>query len=113
MTTSVADVEPQPNPNDAETAMAADQSQGSANRPTFYTVAEAASLLRVDPATVYRAIREDAFPAVKVRSRYIVPASAVEQMATEATETGGCVDVAAIATRRRLERAVIQATGGR
>jgi hypothetical protein len=28
---------------------------------TFYTVAETARL-RVDPATIYRAIREDAFP---------------------------------------------------
>jgi len=37
-------------------------------QPVFYTVAEAARLLRVDPATIYRAIREDAFPAVRVRS---------------------------------------------
>ncbi len=27
----------------------------SQDRPTFYTVAEAARLLRVDPATIYRA----------------------------------------------------------
>lgn len=42
--------------------------------PAFYTVREAARVLRVAPSTLYRAIREDAFPAVRVRSRYVVPA---------------------------------------
>jgi excisionase family DNA binding protein len=44
-------------------------------RASFYTVAETAALLRVDAATIYRAIREDAFPAIRVRSRYVVPAA--------------------------------------
>jgi excisionase family DNA binding protein len=83
------------------------------SRPTFYTVAETARLLRVDPATIYRAIREDAFPAVRVRTRYIVPATAVEQMAAEAAERGGCVDVAAVAAARRMERDVARVLGGR
>lgn len=83
-------------------------------RATFYTVAETAALLRVDAATIYRAIREDAFPAIRVRSRYVVPAAAVEQLATRAAETGGCVDVAAIAAERRLAREVARlAEGGR
>ncbi len=82
-------------------------------RPAFYTVAEAARLLRVDPATIYRAIRADAFPAVRVRSRYVIPAAAVEQMAEQATETGACVDVAAIAAARRLAREVARAIAGR
>jgi excisionase family DNA binding protein len=79
---------------------------------TFYTVAETAALLRVDAATIYRAIREDAFPAIRVRSRYVVPAAAVEQLARRATETGGCVDVAAIAAERRLAREVARLTEG-
>jgi excisionase family DNA binding protein len=83
------------------------------SRPSFYTVAETARLLRVDPATIYRAIREDAFPAVRVRTRYIVPASAVEQMAADAAERGGCVDVAAVAAARRMERDVARVLGGR
>lgn len=82
------------------------------SRLAFYTVAEAARLLRVDPATIYRAIREDAFPAVRVRSRYVVPARAVEEMAEQATETGACVDVSAIATARRTAREVAQAIAG-
>ena len=81
-------------------------------RPVFYTVAEAARLLRVDPATIYRAIREDAFPAVRVRSRYVIPAVAVERLAAEAVESGGCVDVAAIAAGRRTTRDVVRALGG-
>jgi excisionase family DNA binding protein len=80
---------------------------------TFYTVAETARLLRVDAATIYRAIREDAFPAIKVRSRYIVPAVAVEQLATQAAETGCVVDVAAIAAERRLARQVAELMKGR
>jgi excisionase family DNA binding protein len=79
---------------------------GDRVRPTFYTVAETARLLRVDPATIYRAIREDAFPAVRIRSRYIIPAAAVDQMAEQAAQTGSCVDVAGIATARRIGREV-------
>lgn len=73
-------------------------------RQTFYTVSETARLLRVDPATIYRAIREDAFPAVRIRSRYIIPVAAVEQMAELAAQTGACVDVAGIVTTRRVHR---------
>lgn len=82
-------------------------------RPVFYTVAEAARLLRVDRATIYRAIREDAFPAVRVRSRYVIPAVAVERMAADAAESGSVVDVAAIAAGRRVAREVTRVLGGR
>jgi excisionase family DNA binding protein len=89
--------------------------QNAGTPATFYTVAETARLLRVDPATIYRAIREDAFPAIRVRSRYVVPAAAVEQLAARAAETGGCVDVAAVAAERRLAREVarLNERGGR
>lgn len=90
-----------------------DQDRTAAVRPLFYTVAETARLLRVDRATIYRAIREDAFPAVRVRSRYVIPAVAVEQMAADAAETGACVDVAAIARGRRIAREVTRMIGGR
>ena len=70
-------------------------------------------MLRVDPATIYRAIREDAFPAVRVRSRYVIPAVAVEQMADQAAETGACVDVAASAAGRPVAREVARIIGGR
>ncbi len=83
-----------------------------AERATFYTVAETARLLRVDATTIYRAIREDAFPAIRVRTRYVIPAAAVEQLAAQAAQTGSCVDVAAIAAARRLARDVTRLTEG-
>jgi excisionase family DNA binding protein len=83
-----------------------------AERAAFYTVAETARLLRVDAATIYRAIREDAFPAIRVRTRYVIPAAAVEQLAAQATDTGRCVDVAAIAAERRWAREVTRLAEG-
>jgi excisionase family DNA binding protein len=90
-----------------------DEQVSAGQGPVFYTVAEAAALLRIDRATLYRAIRDDAFPAVRVRSRYVIPASAVQEMAAQAVRTGACVDVAAIAARRRVEREAGQALGFR
>ncbi len=89
-----------------------DNTSKSAVTPAFYTVAEAARVLRVTPATIYRAIREDAFPAVRIRTRYVIPASAVDRLATEAAESGGCVDVAQLAAQRRTAREAARATGG-
>jgi len=92
----------------------------SADRPApqrvpFYTVAETARLLRIGTATLYRAIREDAFPAIRVRSRYLIPAAAVDALIAQATESGGCVDVAEMAAERRLAREVarLNQRGGR
>ncbi|MDP9799026.1 excisionase family DNA binding protein [Catenuloplanes nepalensis] len=50
----------------------------------FYTVAEAAHLLRLSEPTLYRAIRNGEFPAVKIRGRYTVPAKAIDQAETDA-----------------------------
>jgi hypothetical protein len=84
-------------------------------RASFYTVGEAARLLRVDPATIHRAPREDAFPAIRIRSCYVIPAAAFDQPVTQATGTRTCVDVAAVAARRRLTREMAPLTepGGR
>lgn len=76
------------------------------NDKLFYTVREAAEVLRVNSATLYRAIREDAFPAVAIRSRYVVPAKAITQLAEQAAETGQLVDVAEMAAQRRRAREV-------
>lgn len=84
----------------------------NAGRPTFYTVREAARIMRCNPSTLYRAIREDAFPAVRIRARYVVPATAVDKLAAEASESGECVDVAQMAADRRTAREVARLTGG-
>jgi excisionase family DNA binding protein len=89
-----------------------DSTTTNAGSPAFYTVPEAARLLRVTPATIYRAIRDDAFPAVRIRTRYVIPTEAVERLAAEAAESGGCVDVAAMAAQRRTAREVARLSGG-
>jgi excisionase family DNA binding protein len=80
--------------------------------PAFYTVIEAARILRVGASTLYRAIREGAFPAVRLRTRYVVPAVALDKLLAEAAETGGLVDPARMAAERRTAREVERLTGG-
>jgi len=55
----------------------------------FYTVPEAAELLRVSEVTLYREIRANRFPAVKIRGRYVVPAKAIDDLEQEALATAG------------------------
>jgi excisionase family DNA binding protein len=66
--------------------------------PILLTVREAAAILRVDAATIYRAIRAGSFPAVRVRTRYVVPAAALHAMAATAVNDGSCVDLTGSAT---------------
>src|SRR5262249_45213920 len=68
---------------------------------TFYTVREAAAELRVNKNTLYRAIHDGAFPAVKIRSRFVVPVKAIDQLLERALETGQPVDPARIAAEHR------------
>lgn len=79
---------------------------------TFYTVPEAAEVLRVDPATIYRAIRDDAFPAVRLRSRCVIPVTAIDYLVEAAARTGRCVDAAAMATEWRTTRELRAVTPG-
>lgn len=80
--------------------------------PAFYTVREAAELLRVGASTLYRIIREGDFPAVRLRSRYVIPAAALEEMLAEAKATGSVVDPCRIAAERRIEREIARSQGG-
>ncbi len=54
----------------------------------FYMVAEAARLLSLSGPTLYRAIREGEFPAIRVRGRYVVPAKAIDDMESNALASG-------------------------
>lgn len=76
-----------------------------AGRPEFLLVQETAELMRMDPSTLYRHLRADRFPAVKVGGRYLVPLEAVRQIVQEALATGRCVVVEQWAARWREERA--------
>jgi excisionase family DNA binding protein len=44
----------------------------------FYTVTEAARLLRLSAPTLYREIRAGRFPAIRIRGRHVIRAKAVE-----------------------------------
>jgi excisionase family DNA binding protein len=64
-----------------------------------YSVPEAAALLSVSHEHLYRLIRADAFPAIRMRTgaeqgRYVVPANAVEELLKAATDGGGRVEAA-------------------
>ena len=63
-----------------------------------YSVPEAAALLSVSQEHLYRLIRADAFPALRMRlgreqGRYVVPARAVEALLDAATGVGGLIEV--------------------
>lgn len=69
-------------------------STGPETTPRFYSVAQVAAMLGMSPMTVYRAIAERQFPAVRIRGRLIVPAKAVDAMADVATAEQTVVDAA-------------------
>ena len=66
----------------------------SASAPRFYSVAQVAAMFGISPMTLYRAINDGQFPAVRIRGRLIVPAQAVEAMAEAAVAEHGVVDAA-------------------
>ncbi|MGC5309265.1 helix-turn-helix domain-containing protein [Micromonospora zamorensis] len=76
--------------------MKIDQPAGHHQR--FYTVAEAAQLLRTCDMTLYRSIRVGEFPAIRIRGRYVVPAKAIDAMEAGAL-ANGLVDAADYTTR--------------
>lgn len=81
-------------------------------RPVFYTVKEASKILRIGASTLYRIIREGDFPAVRLRSRYVIPAAVLDRLMAEVAETGGLVDPARIAADRRAAREVSRLSDG-
>ena len=69
----------------------------AAGVPT-YSVPEAAALLSVSQEHLYRLVRADAFPALRMRlggdqGRYVVPAAVVERLLEAVVASGGCADI--------------------
>lgn len=60
--------------------------------PRFLSVPAAARMLGVSAATLYRCIAADEFPAVRIRTRIVVPVEAVERMRQTAMREGRLVD---------------------
>lgn len=67
----------------------------SAARVHFYSVPAAAKLIGTAPVTLYRAIRDGEFPAIRVRGRLVVPALALDEMSCAAVTNRTVVDAAA------------------
>ncbi|MGH3489280.1 MAG: helix-turn-helix domain-containing protein [Actinopolymorphaceae bacterium] len=88
----------------------------AAGVPT-YSVPEAAALLSVSQEHLYRLIRADAFPAVRMRTggdqgRYVIPAKAVEQILDAASAGSGRVDVVELAETWRTATTAPSVRGG-
>lgn len=60
----------------------------------FISVPAAARQMGVSPATLYRLIAEGAFPAVRLRTRLVVPIEVIEEMAAAALAAKATVDPA-------------------
>lgn len=69
-------------------------STGGAGGRRFYSVAEVARMLGMSSMTVYRAIADGEFPAVRIRGRLIVPAKALDEMVDAAVSERAAVDAA-------------------
>jgi hypothetical protein len=61
--------------------------------PVFHTVYEAARILRVDAATIYRSIRAGIIPGYPDSQPIRDPAEALREVAAEAISNGSCVDL--------------------
>ncbi len=74
--------------------MSSDTSQATAvSRPSFYTAAETAEILRLDESTLYRHLRNGTFPGLKIGGRYVVPGAVIERLVDDVLATGRCVDL--------------------
>ena len=74
--------------------MTTSDKQGPAvSRPSFYTAAEAATMLRLDESTLYRHLRAGTFPGVKIGGKYAVPAAVIDRIVEDVLATGRCIDL--------------------
>lgn len=53
---------------------------GESTKDRFYSVGEAATLLKTSRMTLYREIDARKFPAIRIRGRIVVPARAIDAM---------------------------------
>lgn len=60
----------------------------------FLSTGEAAELLGLSEATLYRAIRQNEFPAIKIRGRYVIPMKAIDELENLAMTERHVIDTA-------------------
>lgn len=64
-----------------------------AARVPSLTIPEAAALCSVSREHLYRLVRSGAFPAVRMKGRYVIPAAVVEQLFESASSNSEALDV--------------------
>jgi len=93
----------------------------SVSRPSFYTAAETAQILRLDESTLYRHLRNGSFPGLKIGGRYVVPGAVLDRLIEDVLVTGRCVDLGGwtekwrhdqIAALARIAAADVELSGG-
>ncbi|MEA5360250.1 excisionase family DNA-binding protein [Amycolatopsis sp., V23-08] len=67
-------------------------SESDVSVPRFLTVGQAVKLLGVSAMTIYRAVDEGGFPAVRTRGRISIPAKAIDAMEEVAVSEMRAVD---------------------
>ena len=67
-------------------------SDSTVSAPRFLTVGQAAALLGVSAMTIYRAVEDGAFPAIRTRGRISIPAKAIDAMEEVAISEMRAVD---------------------
>lgn len=95
--------------------------QQAVKRPSFYTAAETAEILRLDESTLYRHLRNGTFPGLKIGGRYVVPSAVLDRLVDDVLVTGRCVDLGGwteqwrheqIAALARVAAANVELPGG-
>ncbi|WP_326957549.1 excisionase family DNA-binding protein [Amycolatopsis sp. NBC_01286] len=76
-------------------------SESKVSTPRFLTVDQAAKLLGVSAMTIYRAVDDDAFPAIRTRGRISIPAKAIDAMEEVAVSEMRVVDCSEITLQMR------------
>jgi excisionase family DNA binding protein len=79
----------------------------------FLNVKEAAAALRLDESTLYRHLREDRFPGVKIGGRYLIPTAVIDELVATSMDAGHCVDIEEWTNRWREQRAAEALSNGR
>ncbi len=69
--------------------------------PHFYSVSQAAHMIGMAPVTLYRAIRDGEFPAMRIRGRLIIPARAIDAMVDAAITENTVIDASGWVVTRR------------
>jgi len=87
----------------AKQIRAADAAPNAQKR--FCSVASAAQVFDVSEMTLYRAIRNGQFPAVRIMGRLVVPLKAIEAIEDAASERHTLVDAADWVERALVEQA--------